>query len=497
MSRGHRAGWLAAVSGAGLLVAATARGETLADAVALAYQSNPTLQAQRATQRALDETYVQAEAGYRPTANFQAVATASRNNASDTSQEFSETFPGQSETSSETITITQPIYTGGRVSSQVSAAMASVLAGREALRQSEETVLQSVIQSYVDVRRDQENQAIAQENLGLLRRQLEESKARFDVGEITRTDVAQTEASVAAAQAQLSAAQAQLANSRAAYASVVGQNPGALAPEPSLDKLLPTNVNQAFDAAEHNNPQIRQADYTEQSSAAKVEEAKAQTRPSIGLQAQLGYSGGNLGPASPFANYSHNISASAVVNFPIFTGGMTSSQIRQAAENNNVDRITIEGTRRQVLLQVSQAWNQLLGARASLVSNEEQVKAANVAFEGTRLEAQVGLRTTLDVLITEQNLSNAQLALVNSRHDEYLAGAVLLAATGSLFAENLVSGTPLYDPRTNFDHVRHAFGWTPWDPAVAAIDHLGAPKIIERPAPVTPPPDAGATPDGP
>jgi outer membrane protein len=487
MSRAKRAGWLAAISGAASLSVAGARGETLADAIALAYQSNPTLQAQRATQRALDETYVQAEAGYRPTANLQAVVTTNTNNASPTSQQFSVTFPGQSQTSSQTVTITQPIYTGGRVAGQVSAAQASVLAGREALRQSEQSVLQGVIQAYVDVRRDQENQAIAQENVGLLRRQLDEARARFDVGEITRTDVAQTEASVAAAQAQLSAAQAQLANSRASYAAVVGQNPGTLAPEPPLANLLPTSVDQAFNAAEHNNPQIRQADYTEQSSAAKVQAAKAQTRPTFGLQAQLGYSGGNLGLNSPFANYSHDISVSAVANFPIFTGGLTSSQIRQAAENNNVDRITIETTRRQVLLQVSQAWNQLLGARASLISNQEQVRAANIAFEGTRQEAQVGLRTTLDVLITEQNLSNAQLALVNSRHDEYLAGAVLLAATGSLFAETLTPGTPIYDPRTNFDHVTHSFGWTPWDKGVAAIDRLGAPKVVERPAPVAPP----------
>ncbi|MEO8926941.1 MAG: TolC family outer membrane protein [Caulobacteraceae bacterium] len=479
---------MAAVCGAGALVAPAARAETLADAIALAYQSNPTLQAQRASLRALDETYVQAEAGYRPTASLQATIGTDTNNQSNPNVP-SQHFPGQTQTSGATITLTQPIYTGGRVSSQVSAAEATVLAGREALRQTEQSVLQNVIQAYVDVRRDQENQAIAQENVALLKRQLEEAKARFDVGEITRTDVAQTQASVAAAQAQLSTAQAQLANSRASYAAVVGQNPGALAPEPSLAKLLPTSVDRAFDVAEHNNPQIRQSDYTEQASAARVAAAKAQTRPTFGLQATFGYNGGTSGLSSPFVNYSHDVSATAVATFPLFTGGMTSSQIRQAAENNNVDRIGIESTRRQVLLLVSEAWNQLLGARASLVSNEEQVRAANIAFEGTRQEAQVGLRTTLDVLITEQNLSNAQLALVNSRHDEYFAGAVLLAATGSLTAENFTPGTPIYDPRANFDHVRHAFGWAPWAPGVAAIDRLGAPTIVERPAPVTPPGD--------
>ncbi|MGI8840016.1 MAG: TolC family outer membrane protein [Caulobacteraceae bacterium] len=497
MSRYPRAGWRTAMgaaalvgAGAALLGAPAARGETLGDAIALAYQSNPTLQAQRASQRALDETYVQAEAGYRPSANLQATLGYTSNDLSQFQNVVpSQQFPGQTETSGAVVTLTQPIYTGGRVSSQVSAAQASVLAGREALRQSEQDVLRNVIQAYVDVRRDQENQAIAQENVGLLKRQLDEAQARFEVGEITRTDVAQTQASVAAAQAQLSAAQAQLADSRASYAAVVGRNPGSLAPEPSLAKLLPASVEKAFDAAEHDNPQIRQADYTEQASAARVAAAKAQTRPTLAFQATLGYSGGSFGPASPFANYSHDVSATAVANFPLFTGGMTSSQIRQAAENNNIDRIGIEGTRRQVLLLVSQAWNQLLGARASLAANEVQVRAANIAFEGTRQEAQVGLRTTLDVLITEQNLSNAQLALVNARHDEYVAAAVLLAATGALIAENLVTGTPIYDPRANFDKVTPAYCWAPWTPALAAIDRLVAPAIVERPAPVAVPGD--------
>ena len=459
-----------------------ARAETLADAVALAYESNPTLQAQRASQRALDETYVQAAAGYNPTAAVQGTITTDSNNERGASS--SGTPSGRSQTSSATLTITQPIWTGGRVSSQVNAAEAGVLAGREQLRATEQGVLQSVIQAYADVRRDQESVAIAQDDAALLRRQREESQARFDVGEITRTDVAQTEGRLAASQAQLSAALAQLANSRAAYAAVVGQNPGDLAPEPSLARLLPATIDQAFAAAERNNPQIRAADYAEQASAARVAAAKAQTRPTVAVQASLGYIGGNLGVATPFANYSHDISATAVARFPIFTGGVTSSQIRQAAETNNVDRINIETTRRQVVLGVARAWNQLLGARAGLAANEQQVKAANIAFEGTRQEAQVGLRTTLDVLITAQDLRGAELALVGSRHDEYVAAVALLSATGSLFARDLSAATPVYDPKANFDRVRHAWGWTPWAPAVAGIDRLGAPRRVVRPAPI-------------
>jgi outer membrane protein len=489
-----------------LLAADAARGESLGDAMALAYQSNPTLQAQRATQRALDETYVQAMANFRPQITVQSsVSGESNNEAANTIGRLA----GNTQLNSNSIQISQPLYTGGRIAAGVSAAVAGVLAGRETLRAAEETTLQNVVQVYVDVRRDQESVEIAQENVELLQRQLDESRARFAVGDITRTDVALAQTRVAAARAQLANAQAQLATSRATYLSVVGENPGALAPEPSLARLLPDDIDKALDMAEQNSPHIREADYAEQSSAAKVAEAKAQTRPSVSLQATLGYYGGTNSAStpyylpqphvSPFVDYSRDITASATASFPLFSGGYYSSQIRQAAENNNVDRINIETTRRQVLLTVSQAWNQLVGARASLAADEEQVQAANIAFEGTRQEARVGLRTTLDVLISEQDLADAQLALVGARHDEYFAAAALLAAMGSLEATDFVPDLAVYDPRTNFDHVRGANAM-PWDGLVKYLDTLAAPRIIERPAtvrvdddarPSAPPADGG------
>ncbi len=483
MAIGQRKRAFGAVATAGLLFgvgAGSTCAETLADALALAYQTNPTLQGQRASQRALDETYVQARAGYNPTASIQASVTTDSNN-----QKFSRSvtsIPGQSQTSAATLAVTQPIYTGGLVSSQVNAADADVLAGREGLEHTEQTVLQTVIGAYVDVRRDQESLAITQQNVAVLGRQLEEAKARFQVGEITRTDVAQTQARLAAAQAQLASAQAQLTISRANYAAVVGQNPADLAPEPSLAKLLPATMDQAYDGAEHDNPQIRQADLAEQAAAARVAAAKAQTRPTLALRAGAGYQGGNLGLASPFANYAHDVNASAVLTIPLFTGGLTSSEIRQAAERDNVARINVEVVRRQILQQLAQAWSQLLGARANLVANEEQVRATAIAFDGASQEAQVGLRTTLDVLNAEQELRNAQLALVNARHDEYVAATAVLVAMGALHVEDLTAGLAAYDPKVNFDRVRHSFSWIPWTPAVEAIDRLGAPSIITAPA---------------
>lgn len=462
-----------AVLAAGLATGAPARGETLADAIALAYQTNPVLAADRASQRALDETYVQARAGFEPTVGLQGTVTTDENNSPYGGVNG---VTGMSQTSGAAITVTQPLYTGGRVTAQLSAAEAGVLAGRESLRSAEQTLIQNVIGAYVDVRRDAESVAIARANLDLLRRQLEESQARFDVGEVTRTDVAQTQAQVAAAEAQLSSAQAVLASSRSAYAAVVGHSPENLAPEPSLERLLPATVEAAFGAAEHENPQVLQSQFSEKQSQARLAAARAQTRPTLSLQGSFGYTGGTAGTGNPFVNYSHDASATAVATWPLFTGGLTSSQIRQAAENNSVDRIGLETTRRQVLLATSRAWNGLLGARAALVSGEAQVKAANIAFEGTRQEAQVGLRSTLDVLITAQNLANAQLSLVNARRDEYVAAAALLVAMGSLLAKNLAPGAELYDTARNFDQVKSGVGWTPWTPVVAGVDKVAAPS---------------------
>jgi outer membrane protein len=475
----------ALLAGVALLAGGVARAETLAQAIALAYQSNPTLQGQRATLRAVDESYVQAQAGYNPSAQVQTSVGVDNNNAKVGNPQS--LVPGTSPSSQAVISLTQPIYTGGLVTSNVTAAQAQVMAGREALRQVEETVLQNVIIAYVSVRRDQQNLAINEDSVKVLHGLLTETQARYAVGEITRTDVSETQAQVAAAEAQLSTSQAQLAIDRAGYASVVGQNPTGLAPEPPLDKLLPSSIDQAFDLAQRNNPQLRQADYTEQQSAAKEAAAKAATRPTVSLTATAGYVGGTdaelIGPLTPFANYSRNVQASLGMTIPLFTGGTTSSQIRQAAETNNADRINIEIVRRQVLLTIAQAWNQLLAARANLTAEEAQVRAANIAFEGMRQESRVGLRSTLDVLITEQTLSNAQIALVNARHDEYAAAATLLADMGALYVQDLAADVPIYDPKANFDRVRHSWPWAPWDRAVQAVDSLGAPGVEPPPPP--------------
>ncbi|HEY1751102.1 MAG TPA: TolC family outer membrane protein [Caulobacteraceae bacterium] len=472
-------------------LAATSAAETLADAAALAYQTNPTLQAQRAQLRATDEEYVQAEAGLRPTVS----ASGSYEYAGEqVSQPGSPSANLAGGTGSAVVSLTQPLYTGGLVTARISVAQADILAGRETLRNTEISVLQSVVGAYLDVRRDGEQLAISQDNVNVLARQLDETNGKFQAGLLTRTDVAQSEARLAQARSQLASTRAALAVARAAYAAVVGQDPGDLAPEPPIAALLPPTVDAAFDAAERDNPQLRQAIYAEEGAAARLAQAKSQTRPTASVSAQYGYvgaqegisAGGGFGSIGSVMESELGGSITANVSVPLFNGGLYASQIRQAAEQDNVARIGVETQRRQVLQAVSQAWNQLLGARASLAADEAQVKSDTVAYEGVREEQKVGLRTVLDVLNAEQELEQSQLALVGARHDEYVAAAAVLAAMGALDARALIPGAAVYDPKANFERLRHAPGALPWDRAVQALDRIGAPKPTPAPPPSPP-----------
>ncbi len=484
MIKRRRSRWLAAVSLAGLSLSASgASAETMAEAIAMAYASNPTLQAQRAQLRALDENWYQARAGYRPTLSASGRATWSET-----------TIPGtnplvdvESNSGSAVLSLSQPIYTGGRVAAAVSASEADSLAGRETLRRVEAQVLGQVIQSYVDVRRDQEALRIRQTNVAVLQRQLDESRARFEVGEITRTDVAQSEARLAAAVALLNSAQATLATSRATYEAVVGQAPGDLAPEPPIGTLLPGSIEQAWDLAESGSPILRAAEYAEQASRARVTGARAEQMPTVALQGQLGYSG-LVSPLHTDA-YSRALSGGAVVTVPLFTGGQTLSRVRAATERNNIDRLGVENARRTVRQSITQSWSALQAARSNIEATDKQVRAARIAAEGVVQEQRVGLRTTIDVLNAEQELRAAELSQISARRDEYVAAAGVLGQVGRLQAGYLVPEIPRYDPAANFNNLRVTWGWVPWEVPISGVDGVLVPKpkvIPDRPVPAAP-----------
>ena len=468
------------------LASGSARAESLADAVADAYQTSPSLQQQRAQLRITDEGYVQARAGYRPQASGQVSATWRWSHLGKANCGLINPIPGcdltpETNSGQALLSLDQPLYTGGRTSARVRSAEAAVLAGREDLRRVENTVMLSVVQAYVNVRRDEQALDIRRENVAVLQRQVDEVRARFDVGEVTRTDVAQSEAQLAAAQSAFAGAQAQLAISRAAYATVVGHSPARLDPEPPFN-MFPDTVEQAFATAERNSPSIRGADYAEQSADAQVAEAKAQRLPTINAQA-------NYSTAQPIHPWQTNLfdrelTAGVVLNQPIFSGGQVSSQIRESQERRNIARIDLEQSRRTVTEDISRAWDNLLASRAAIEAGQEQVRAARIAFEGTRAEQQVGLRTTLEVLSAQQVLRDAQLSLINARHDEYLASAGLLQTMGLLEARNLVPNIDQLPGSHAIGQLHHAMGYVPWEDGVAALDSV----TTSRHATTLPPP---------
>ncbi len=450
------------------IVAPAANAETLADAIALAYQSNPSLQSARAQLRALDESYVQARAGYRPTATFQLGPSYSKVQQTNL---FGQRVDPDANLGAADISVTQPIYTGGATSSAVDAASATIEAQREALRSVEANVLQSVIQAYSDVRRDEQILTIYENELGVLQTQVDDARARQKGGEVTRTDVEQSVAQLDSTRAILTLAQGQLEVSRSEYAAAVGQDPGKLEAEPPLAGL-PLTIDEAFEASRRHSATLLQAQLTEKASAARIAEAKANYGPKAEFTTTYGYTGA----LQPFyaRNEDRALTAAITITVPILTGGLRGSYTRQAIETNNSDRINIELARRTVVQAVSAAWNTALANRASAISDDHAVSAARQYFSDTQVEYRVGQRSTLDVLVAEQTLRTAEITLIQAKHDAYVAEAALLNAVGRLEAGNLVKDIPLYDPARSFRRVQQA-GALPWEGAVAAIDRLGAP----------------------
>ena len=459
---------------------APAWAETLQEAIALAYRTNPSLLAQRANQRALDESIVQARAGLRPTLDVTV--------SGDYTRDYSDTaLDPDSDGASASIGLSQTLWSGGRIGHGITAAEAEILAGRENLRGIEQSVLASVIQAYADVIRDMEVLRIRQANLAVLQRQLEESSARFEVGEITRTDVAQSEARLAQSEAELANAQAQLSTSRAVYAAVVGQAPGDLAPMPVLPGV-PADFDSALDVALADNPDIRAAAYTLAAAEANVAAARAEYMPSVRASATYGGSNRDFDRFGDIADNTR-LTAGATLSIPLFTGGLNASRVAAALERANAAQINVEGERRNALQAVSSAYAQSISARASLQAGEEAVRAASVAAEGVRQEAQVGLRTTLDVLNQELELRNAEVTLASARRNEYVAQANLLAAMGRLEGPDLDPTLDRYDPDANYERVRNR-GALPWDGVLETLDRVAAPPVTPAADQVDAPIDA-------
>lgn len=470
-----------------------AHAETLADAITAAYQSNPNIQAQRAAMRALDENYAQARAAYGLQANAQVsegygyargpqttVATGLTTTERRTQEAISQ---------SNELSVSQALYTNGRYAARLGGVEAQIKASRENLRRIEMDLLVRVTNAYVSVRRDREVLRISKGGEAWLRKQLQDTEDKYAVRQVTLTDVQQARARLAAASTQLANAEAQLNVTVANYAALVGHLPDNLEPEPDIDNL-PATLDEAFNQAEEANPSLNAALFTEKASRLGVAEARAQRLFSISARADY-----RNAPYLPYSdkqsNRSNTLNASITLSQPLFAAGQLNSQVRQSIEENNRDKLLIEDARRNMVLGVSQYWDQLVAARRSLVSQEEEMKANTIAFYGVREEERFALRSTIEVLNAQAELQNAQIGFVRGRANEYVGRVQLLAQVGTLEVGNLAPGVAAYDPTRNFKKVRYK-GMLPTDLIVQTMDKIALPMEPKKPkagdtTPIRPP----------
>lgn len=450
-----------------------AAAETLADAIALAYETNPGIQAARAQLRVVNENYVQARAAAGLQASAQVEFAEGDMTVSDTGRKLD----GQATTLN--LGVSQPIFAGGRIAAATDAAAAEVLAARERLRQAETDLVLRVIAAYAAVRRDQQILQVSIAAQQVLQGQLDEVEAKVEVKENTRTDLAQSQARAAINRSQLATYEAQLEISRAQYLAQVGQNPGDLAPEPELTGL-PATIDAAFDAVEQNNPTLSAARRTEQASRSRIAEARARHLPSVNLQVQATRAPNTLFNPRP---YYEAVQARATVTQPLFTSGLNASQLRKALAQNNSDRLSIDAARRTAVQALSSNWSQLAAARRSLTADEAAIDAAEAAFFGMRQEERFGLRSTIELLNAQQELQQAQTNMLRNRYTEYTARAAVLGFMGVLDAEAIAPGVKVFDPQTDFDHVKWKYA-LPTELVVRAVDGLvstsGGPALKPR-----------------
>jgi outer membrane protein len=432
-------------AGAGLLVLEPASAQTLKEAFAYAYNNNPQLLAQRAFLRATDEGVPQALANWRPTVNFTGQAAYNRVGA-----ELPDPLTGANTPTnfasfvsrSLDLKITQPLYRGGRTEAATRQAINNVQSERAHTLAVETTVFLAVAQAYLDVVRDQTLVEVARNNEAVLRKQLEATRDRFRVGEVTRTDVAQAESSLAQATAQRITAEGNLENSRAEYARAVGHPPGRLT-TPRERPVLPATRDEALSLAMRNNNSVIQANFKELAARNNVSLVRGQLLPQISIVGDL-----NRSFAPSFSLRNERLDAASVtaqLTMPLYEGGAIYSQTRAAEQTVGQQRSLVDDARRQAVQDATAAWETLQAARASIASFGAAVRAAQIALEGTQQEALVGSRTVLDVLIAEQQLFTTQSQLVTAQHDAALQEFRLAAATGRLIAPELRLPVKLYD----------------------------------------------------
>lgn len=448
-----RRGWtkpLVSILATGIVVfASPVSAQTLTEAFAYTYNTNPQLLAQRALLRQTDEQVPQALANWRPTVTF--TGNAGYNRTGFVSTPGAPTAFSSFVARSLSLTVNQPVYRGGRTEAQTRQAINTVQAARAETLAIETTVFQAVALAYLDTVRDQTLVEVNRNNEAVLRKQLEATQERFRVGEVTRTDVAQAESSLAQATATRIASEGQLEVSRAEYVRAVGHPPGRLV-FPRERPALPGTREEALTLAASNNPAVISANFTELAARDNIDVIRGQLMPQISIVGALSRS---YAPSVTLLNSREDVaSVTAQLTMPLYEGGAIYSQTRQAEQTVGQRRSQVDDARRQAVQQATQNWETLNAARAAIASFASAVRAAQIALEGIQQEALVGSRTVLDVLISQQQLFTTQSQLVGAQHDAALAEFNLAAAEGRLIAPELKLPVQLYDMEQHYKAVK-------------------------------------------
>ncbi len=447
MTRISKAALACAVSVLALASAANADTFSLDDALGLAYESNPQLDAQRAALRATDEGVAEANGGWRPSINAGGTYGTQRFEVSGVTGSITD-HPLQGQ-----IVVNQPIFRGGRTYAEVSRAKALDRAGRAQLTGVEQTVLLAAVTAYMDVVRDTAIADLNQHNVDVLQKQYDATSKQFQVGELTRTDVAQSQARLSNAQSGLVTARGQLAISRANFVQVIGRAPETLE-ESSALPALPGSEDDALALALKQSPVLIAAQETERAADYAVDDSVGAMLPQLSLQGQYQYSQDSFTTGFSLGGGASTIRTTALMaqlTVPIYQGGADEAGVRQAKQLHSQTQLNAVNAERQTREGVSAAWEAYQSAESAIASNEAAVKANQLAFEGVNKEQQVGARTILDVLNAEQELLNSQVAVVGSERNAEVAAYQLLAATGQLTAKTLALKVKLYDPQEYYD----------------------------------------------
>jgi outer membrane protein len=438
---------LAALGGAALAVlASSASADSIGEALAAAYSSNPEINSARANTRAVDENVPLAKSGLRPI--ISAFSDVTGRQASLSPGDELSTVNG-----TVGVQIEQNIFRGFRTRNAIRQAEAGVLASRELLRNTVQNVLFDAAQAYMDVLRDLAILDIRGRNVVFLEEQVRAANERFNVGETTRTDVAQAQSRLADARADVSLAEANLSTSRAVYRQIVGRDPVGLVESFPYSRLIPASLDQAIVVGQNGHPVILATVHQTDERAFQVKQIEGELLPTVSVSGELRrdesfYTSAGSGVDANVA------SITGRVTIPLYQGGAVSARVRQAKELYGQNKIEIDLARDQVRAAVVTAWAQVDAAVGAIAAANQGIEAAGIALTGVQEEQRVGQRTTLDVLDAQQELLNVRETLILARRGLVVASFALLSAMGRLTAETLNLPTPVYDPSEHYTAVQ-------------------------------------------